>query len=69
MKRLKNLPISFIEEYPEVPWSKIAGMRDLVTHSYSRINLDYVWKVIKEDLQDLKKNTLKIKKELEKSKK
>jgi len=62
---VKNLPIGFIGRYPEVPWSQIAGMRDLVIHSYFKVNLDYVWDVIKKDLPDLKQKIQEIKKELE----
>ncbi len=63
---VKNLPIDFIEKYPKVPWSQMAGMRDLVTHSYFRVNLDYVWEVIKKDLSVLKRQIQKIKEDLEK---
>ena len=42
----------------------MAGMRDLVIHSYFQVNVDYVWEVIKKDLSDLKEKILKIKKDL-----
>jgi len=45
----------------------MAGMRDLVTHSYFRVNLDYVWEVIKKDLSVLKQQIQKIKEDLEKN--
>lgn len=62
---VKNIPIDFIERYPEIPWSKIAGMRDLITHSYFKIDLDYVWEVIRRDIPDLKQKILKVKEDLE----
>ena len=63
---VKNLPDSFREKYPEVPWAKIAGMRDKITHHYFSVDLKAVWKVVKEDLPDLKIKILKIKEDLEK---
>ena len=61
MKRLevigeavKNIPDDFKEEYPDIPWKKIAGMRDILIHQYFGINLKRVWKTIKEDLPQLK---------------
>ena len=62
---VKNLPNSFREKYPDVPWAKMAGMRDVIIHSYFSVDLGTVWKVIKDDLPVLKKQILKIKKELE----
>ena len=58
---VKNLPIDFITKYPEVPWRYIAGMRDVITHSYFKLDLDKVWGVIKVDLPTLKQQIQKIK--------
>ena len=43
-------------EYPEIPWSEIAGMRDKLAHSYLDVdvNLDIVWGVVEEELPRLK---------------
>lgn len=61
---VKNIPVSFREKYSEVPWNKIAGMRDIITHGYFRVDLDAVWEVIGKDLPKLKGQIQKIKKEL-----
>ncbi len=62
---VKNIPLSFRNKYPDIPWKDIAGMRDKLMHHYFGVNIDTVWKVIKDDLPKLKENILKIKKELE----
>jgi uncharacterized protein with HEPN domain len=31
---VKHLPASLLEQEPELPWSQIAGMRDLLAHRY-----------------------------------
>lgn len=51
----KNLPDSFRDKYPKVPWKDISWFRDVLIHGYFGINLDRIWKVIKEDLPELKK--------------
>jgi len=58
---IKNIPVDFREQYPDIPWRKIAGMRDVLIHGYSGINLPRVWKVILEDLPNLKQKIHEIK--------
>jgi uncharacterized protein with HEPN domain len=58
---VKNIPGSFREKYPAIPWKKIAGMRDIITHGYFRVDLDAVWNIIKKDLSRLEKQIRKIK--------
>ena len=37
----------------EIPWKNVKSMRDRVPHGYFDINTDYVWDVIKNDLNPL----------------
>ncbi len=62
---VKNLPADFRNNYPDIPWSKIAGMRDKLMHHYFGVDFNNVWKVIKEDIPKLNQQILKIKKNLE----
>ncbi|MFH1377074.1 MAG: DUF86 domain-containing protein [Candidatus Woesearchaeota archaeon] len=66
---VKNIPNSFRSKYPDIPWRDISGIRDIITHGYFRIDLETVWKVIEDDLPDLKQKIKKIKKDLEKEEK
>ncbi len=49
----KGLPEVIREQYPEVPWKEMAGMRDQVVHEYFGINYDIVWALSKEELPAL----------------
>lgn len=42
------------EQHPEVPWSQIIGMRNILTHNYFEIDIEVVWSVIERDLPNLK---------------
>jgi uncharacterized protein with HEPN domain len=51
---VKNLDEDFKNRYPEIPWKKIAGLRDVLIHEYFGVSLKRIWRVIKIDLVDLK---------------
>jgi len=53
---VKNLPSDFKDKYPNIPWSKIAGMRDKLMHHYFGVNFDNVWEVIKQDIPKLEQD-------------
>ena len=61
---VKNISEDIKSKYKEIEWRKIAGMRDVIIHSYFRIDLDAVWNVIKKDFPTLKKQMNLIKKDL-----
>ncbi len=41
------------QRLPEMPWERIVGMRNRLVHAYFDINLDIVWKTVREDLPEL----------------
>jgi uncharacterized protein with HEPN domain len=50
----KHVPESVRKKYSSVPWRDMAGMRDALIHGYFGVNLDVVWKTIKERLPTVK---------------
>ena len=50
----KRLPAELREEYPQIPWRGMAGMRDRIIHGYDRVDLHIVWDVVKRDIPELK---------------
>ncbi len=49
----KNIPEPLRAKYPDVPWRKMAGMRDKIAHDYFNIQLKVLWRVVQEDFPGL----------------
>ncbi len=49
----KRLTTEFRNKHTHVPWKDIAGMRDILIHDYLNVDLDLVWKTVKEKIPEL----------------
>ena len=49
----KNVPDDIRQEYNDVPWSEMAGMRDKLIHGYATVELQIVWATIQEEIPNL----------------
>ena len=54
-----KLTKEFKEEHPDTPWRLIEKMRHILVHDYFRINFEILWMVIKEDIPQLKEQTIR----------
>ena len=43
----------FRDDYPDVPWSKMRGMRNWVIHRYDDIDMELVWDTVERDIPRL----------------
>ena len=50
--------------YPEIPWKKIIGLRNIISHEYANIDYDIIWVVINKHLPILTDCINKIKTDL-----
>ena len=50
---VKNLSSETRESAPEIPWTDIAGLRDLIAHEYFRIDIQRVLEIVERDLPPL----------------
>lgn len=50
---VKRLPLEITARNPAIEWRGLAGLRDIVSHQYHRIEMEMLWPVIKEELPTL----------------
>jgi len=57
----KNLLVN----YPEIPWKRVAGMRDIISHHYFDLNADIIFEVTSEHMETLQITLKKIAKDIQ----
>lgn len=50
----KNIPEAFKHQYPDIPWKRMAGMRDKLIHHYFEVDYTVVWQTAKQFIPPLK---------------
>lgn len=56
----KNIPNDIQENYPEIPWKKMYGLRNLITHEYFGIDYEMIWEIAKNNLPQNRTDLSKI---------
>ena len=51
---VKKVSEKFKQSHPEIPWKRIAGLRDVLIHDYMGVDFEEVWRIIEQYLPDLK---------------
>lgn len=49
----KNISDDLKEKYSQIPWRRLAGVRDRLIHHYFGVNYDVVWVIAKEELPEI----------------
>jgi len=55
-----HMPEEVRSKYPDIPWSKMKGMRNLVIHEYFGVDYSIIWKTIESALPSLKEKIEKV---------
>ena len=52
--QINHMAPEFIAQHPELPWSEMRRMRNIVVHEYFFVDLNVVWTTVRNDLARLK---------------
>jgi uncharacterized protein with HEPN domain len=52
---VKSVPQEMRDRDPQIPWQRIAGLRDILIHQYFGIDIDIVWDIVENKLPELRK--------------
>lgn len=50
----KNLSETMKSRRPDIPWRRVAGMRDVLIHDYMGVDAEEVWRVVESHLPALR---------------
>jgi len=56
----RNLSHDFKLNHPDVPWKRMAGLRDAIIHDYQELNKEMIYKIASEDIFNLLNELKKI---------
>ncbi|OGK25052.1 hypothetical protein A3A46_04160 [Candidatus Roizmanbacteria bacterium RIFCSPLOWO2_01_FULL_37_13] len=51
----KNIPADLKTKYQSIPWKRMSGLRDVLSHEYWGIDLKRIWNITTKRLPSLKK--------------
>ncbi|MCJ7745054.1 MAG: DUF86 domain-containing protein [Actinobacteria bacterium] len=49
----KKIPVEVRNSHPDIPWERMIGLRNIVSHEYFGIDFSIIWHIIESNLSDL----------------
>lgn len=50
----RQIPTSVRERYVEIPWQDMVAMRNVVIHGYFGVDIEVIWRTVRDDLPPLR---------------
>lgn len=55
-----QIPLQICLQYAHINWADITGLRNIVIHQYFGVDYNIIWKIITDELNELRENLSKI---------
>lgn len=49
----KNIPLEIQEQFSDIPWKKLKGIRNRIIHEYFKVDITIIWFIIQNELTPL----------------
>ena len=59
-EKVNQLSPELYDDYPEVPWHELYGLRNRIVHGYDKINKDIIWATLQKDIPEIKNDLINI---------
>lgn len=56
----RHLPDRWKDKVPEVPWSEVVAMRNVLVHEYFRVDAEVLWQTVRADIPQLAAAVMKM---------
>ena len=60
IKKIDKIDVLLLKRYPEIEWSKIMKLRDIISHHYERMDHEIIFDICKNHIPILKETVQKI---------
>jgi len=50
----KSIPDEIRDRYDDVPWQRMVGLRNILIHEYFGVNKQVIWKIVSENIPEIK---------------
>jgi len=65
IKRIEKIAgIDFLNQYPDIPWLSIKGIRNILAHDYFNIDAEEIYQICSSDLEPLKQVLARMRSEI-----
>jgi uncharacterized protein with HEPN domain len=59
-----NIPNEIRNDFSDIPWKRMVGLRNIVSHGYFGIDLEIIWEIITKNLPQTKPLIVEMKKKI-----
>lgn len=56
----RNIPEEVKKKFSEIPWKRMIGLRNVISHIYFKVDLEVIWQIITKNVPETKEMIIKL---------